>query len=156
MCVSHGVRVVTVTTRSCDHYIGALLTSVPASVFLFLSLFTKLCRFSPLRLCTSAPLRLCTSAPLRLCSALLSVLLWSQHCTALVAHLLSSLFCSSLCCGIHALCSLHSTLLCIPLYSFRLCICVCFRLNLTRRVALYICKELSKESIRLNKYQLKK
>ena len=134
MCISHGVRVATVTSRSCDHYIGALLTSVPASVFFFLSLCTKLCRFSPLRLCTSAPLRLCTSAPLRLCSVLLSVLLWSQHCTALVAHLLSSLFCSSLCCGLLALCSAFD--------STRFgSASVCFRLNLTRRVALYICKD---------------
>ena len=94
MCVSHGVRVVTVTTRSCAPYIGALLSSVPASVFLFLSLRTKLCRFSPLPLCTSAPLCLCTSAPLRLCSALLSVLLWSQHCSRRSSALVS-LRCSS-------------------------------------------------------------
>ena len=99
MCVSPCVLVATVTTRttrSCAHYIGALLASVPASVSSFC---TKLCRFSPLRLCTSAPLRLCTSAPLRLCSALLSALLWSQHCSrqssALVSVLLFSLLWSS-------------------------------------------------------------
>ena len=72
-------------------YIGALLTSVPASVSLSSRYRTKLCRFSPLCLCTSAPLRLC--------SALLSVLLWVQHCSrlssALVSVLLFSLLWSS-------------------------------------------------------------
>ena len=107
--------------RTCAPYIGALLTSVSASVSLS-SLCTKLCRFSPLRLCTYAPLHLC--------SALLSVLLSSQHCSrrssAFVSVLLFSLLWSS------------RSLLYIRLYSsLRLCTCVCFRLGLTRRVALY-------------------
>ena len=113
MCVSPCVLVATVTThttRSCAHYIGALLASVPASVSLS-SLCTKLCRFSPLRLCTSAPLRLCAS-----------VLLSSQCCsgltTALVSHLLSSLLCTSLCSAL--LSALFVSLLCSW---FRLCLC---------------------------------
>ena len=138
MCVSIGVRVATITTRttrSCAPYIGALLASVPASVSSLSSLCTKLCRFSPLRLCTSAPLRLCTSAPLRFCSALLSVLLWSQHCSrrssALVSVLLFSLLWSS------------SSLLCIRLCSAFastprfVSASVCFRLGLSSRVAIY-------------------
>ena len=95
------------TTRSCAPYIGALLTSVPASVSL-------------LSLCGFSPLRLCTSAPLRLCSALLPVLLWSQHCSrrssALVSVLLFSLLWSSRSLLCTRLCSafdsaLHSPLL---------------------------------------------
>ena len=125
--------ITTCTTRSCAPYIGALLTSVPASVSLS-SLSTKLCPFSPLRLCTSARLHLCAFAPL----------FCSPHCAVLVSALLSSLICSCLCSALvsvllFSLLWSSRSLLCIRLYSsLRLCICVCFRLGLTRRVALYI------------------
>ena len=73
VCVSLGVRVATVitrTTRSCAPYIGALLASVPTSVFSFLFLHRTLLvlAFAPLRLCASA---------------LLSALLSSLRCTSL-------------------------------------------------------------------------
>ena len=97
MCVSIGVRVAAITTRtmgSCAPYIGTLPASVPSNVFLFLiarnSAGFPLCAFAPLHICASAPLRLCAS-----------VLLSSQRCSglsaALVSHLLSSHICSRLC-----------------------------------------------------------
>ena len=127
MCVSPGVRVATVTTRtthSCAPYIGALLASVPASVSLF-SLHETLPVFA------FAFLHVCAFALLHLCA--FALLFCSPLSAALVSALLSSLFCSSL------LWSSRS-LLCI-----RLCSAfastprfgsasVCFRLGLTRRV----------------------
>ena len=108
---------------SCAPYIGALIISVPANVFSFSSLHETLpvFAFAPLHVCAFAPLHLCAFAPL---------LLSSQCCsglsTALVAHLLLSLFCSSLCCGLLALCSafdsaLHSPLLLVSVLHLSAC-----------------------------------
>ena len=116
MCVSIGVRVATITTRSMPLALPIQERFSPTFRLVFLFLLSRR-NSAGFRLCASARLRLCASAPLHLCA---SVLLSSQCCsglsTTLVAHLLSSLFCSSLCCGLLALCSafdsaLHSPLL---------------------------------------------
>ena len=96
MCVSIGVRVATITTRSFAPYIGALLTSVPASVFspFFMHETLPVFAFAPLRLCTSAPLRLCSSLVSLRCS---SVLLCLSSLLLLCLSSRHRLFCLRLC-----------------------------------------------------------
>ena len=77
MCVSLGVLVATITTRSCTPYIGALSASVPTSVLCFSPSHAIL----PLLGFVSAPLHLVSA--LRLCASnLLSALLFSELCSS--------------------------------------------------------------------------
>ena len=93
MCITIGVRVATITmrisrtTRFFAPYIGALLTSVAASVTNFLYC-TKLCRFLYFRLYAIAHLRLCAFADFRLCSAFVSL----RCCSLCHPHLSALLF----------------------------------------------------------------
>ena len=157
MCAFRYVRVATIATRAWLFRRAAYKGARFSSEFR-LAHFTFIARNSvSFRLCDSderhkaaesqsLKLRLCLSSP-SLCSALLSVRLWSQHCSrlssALVSVLLFSLLWSShslLCIRLYSAfdSARHSTLLCIRLYSsFRLCICVCSRRGLTRCVAFY-------------------
>ena len=77
---------------SCAPYIGALLTSVPASVFSFFSLHETLpvFAFAPLHLCAFAPL-FCSTLSASLVSALLSSLICSRLCSALLSAVVFSL-----------------------------------------------------------------
>ena len=121
MCVSPCVLVATVTTRttrSCAHYIGALLASVPASVS------SSARNSASFRLCATAPLRLFVSAPLRLCA---SILLSSLCAAILVLLCLSSLvlLCHS---------SRRRLLFCIRLcFCIRLFLCTCLCSAFARR-----------------------
>ena len=105
MCAFRYVRVATIDMRAWLFRRAAYKGARFSSEFR-LAHCTELCRFLALASSLSLPL-LCVG---------------SRLCSALVSHLLSSLFCSSLCCGLLALCSafdsiLHSTLLGIRLYS---------------------------------------
>ena len=83
MCVSIGVRVATITTRtthSCAPYIGTLLAGVPATRSLFflrhetLPVLAPLRAFAPLHVCAFALLFALVSAVLLLCLIFVSAL----------------------------------------------------------------------------------